>query len=147
MRALVIILFFVCASASAQTTFILIRHAEKDNAANDPGLSKEGEERAQSLIKMFEQQKIDAIYSTNFNRTKNTVKPLADAQGITIQVYEKEPDVSKITSGTVVICGHSNTIPALANKLLGTDEFKTFGDSDYHNMLIISGKSVLHMRY
>jgi 2,3-bisphosphoglycerate-dependent phosphoglycerate mutase len=146
MKRLFPLLIFFCASASAQTTFILIRHAEKENTANDPGLSKEGEERAQALVKMFGQQKIDAIYSTNFSRTKNTVKPIADAKGITIQIYEKEPAINKLT-GTVVICGHSNTIPALANKLIGKDQFKTFEDSDYGNILIITGNSVTHLRF
>lgn len=146
LNKVLVLLLFVCASASAQTTFILVRHAEKESGANDPGLSQEGQQRALALVKILEKQKIDAIYSTNYNRTKNTVKPLADAKGIAIQTYEKEPDVTKMT-GTVVICGHSNTIPALANKLLGKEQFKTFEDSDYGNLLIINGSSVTHLRY
>ena len=97
-------------------------------------------------MKLLEQQKIDAIYSTNFNRTRNTVKPLADAKGVSIQIYGQEPDLSRLT-GTVVICGHSNTIPALANKLLGKEQFKNFEDSDYGNILIIRGDAVTHLRY
>jgi 2,3-bisphosphoglycerate-dependent phosphoglycerate mutase len=146
MKNLLILLIFVCASASAQTTFILVRHAEKESGAADPMLSKEGEARAQSLVRLLDKQKVDAIYSTNFNRTKNTVKPLADAKGISVQIYEKDPDVGKM-SGTVVICGHSNTIPALANKLLGKEQFKTFEDSDYGNILIIHEGSVTLLRY
>lgn len=141
---LALVLIFICASASAQT-FILVRHAEKESG-NDPVLTKEGTERAQSLVRLFKEQKIDAIYSTNFNRTKSTVKPLADAKGVTIQTYEKEPALDNV-KGTVVICGHSNTIPALANKLLGKEQFKTFDDSDYGNILIINGSSVTHLRY
>jgi len=146
MRSLAIVFCFVCASTFAQTTFILVRHAEKESGTNDPGLSTEGQQRAIALAKILEQQRVNAIYSTNFNRTKSTVKPLADAKGIGIQTYDKEPDLSKV-SGTVVICGHSNTIPALANKLLGKDQFKNFEDSDYGNILIIHGSSVTHLRY
>ena len=146
MRLLTIVLCFVCASSFAQTTFILVRHAEKESSTNDPGLSPEGQQRAIALTKILEQQKIDAIYSTNFNRTKNTVKPLAEAKGISIQIYDKEPDISKMT-GVVVICGHSNTIPALANRLLGKEEFRNFADNDYGNLLIINGSSVTHLRY
>jgi len=149
MRVLLFALIIVCASASAQTTFILVRHAEKESAANDPGLSAAGQQRALALAKILEQQKVDAIWSTNFNRTRSTVKPLADAKAISIQTYEKEPDIDKLqkAGGTVVICGHSNTIPALANKLLGKQQFTTFADDDYGNLLIINGTSVTHLRY
>src|SRR3954466_13054739 len=113
MRLILVLLVFVCASASAQTTFILVRHAEKEVGSTDPSLSPAGQQRALALTRILEQQKVDAIYSTNFNRTKDTVKPLADTKGITIQTYEKEPDIDRLqkTGGTVVICGHSNTIP------------------------------------
>src|SRR4051812_23301146 len=107
MRALVVVLIFFCSTAFAQTTFILVRHAEKEaNAADpkNPNLTKEGEERAKRLSSMLEKQNVDAIYSTNFNRTKNTVKPLADAKGLTIRV--EEPDLPSL-KGTIVICGHS----------------------------------------
>jgi hypothetical protein len=49
--------------------------------------------------------------------------------------------------GTVVICGHSNTIPALANILIGKEQYKTFDDSDYGNLLIIKDGTVTHLRY
>jgi 2,3-bisphosphoglycerate-dependent phosphoglycerate mutase len=150
MRSLFVVLFiFVCASTSAQTTFILVRHAEKESTANDPGLSAAGQQRALALARILEQQKVDAIYSTNFNRTRNTVKPLADAKGISIQTYEKEPDIAELqkSGGTIVVCGHSNTIPALANKLLGKQQFANFADDDYGNLLIINGTSVTQLRY
>lgn len=143
MRALLIVLVFVSASVKAQT-FILVRHAEKEATGTDPNLTKEGEARALSLAKLLEMQKIDAIYSTNFNRTKNTVKPLADAKGLTIRT--DEPDLSSL-KGTIVICGHSNTIPQLANKLIGKEEFKNFDDKDFGNILIIKDGSVTHLRY
>lgn len=143
---LLAILIFVCASASAQTTYILVRHAEKEDVAKDPGLSAGGQERAKRLAAMLSSQQIDAIYSTNFNRTKNTVKPLADAKGLQITTYEKQPDVAAM-KGTVVICGHSNTIPALANILIGKEQYKTFEDSDYGNILIIKDGTVTHLRY
>src|ERR1044071_4322900 len=107
MRILLVLLLFVGASSFAQTTFILVRHAEKESVANDPGLSPAGQERAKRLVAILEKQNIDAIYSTNFNRTKNTVKPLADAKGLQITTYDKQPDVTGM-KGTVVICGHSN---------------------------------------
>lgn len=155
---LIICAFFVmvCAEAFAQTTFILVRHAEKEGTGKDPVLTKEGEERSRALVQLFDKQKIDAIMSTNFNRTRNTVEPIAKAKGINTQIYGSmnEPDVVKLidAGGTVLICGHSNTIPALANLLLGKNQFANYEDSDYGNILIITtsaiGKAtVTHLKY
>ncbi len=148
MRKLLVLLLLlvVISEVKAQTTFILIRHAEKEATGTDPHLTKEGEERAKRLASMLEQQHIDAIYSTNYNRTKSTVKPLADAKGIQIQIYDKQPDIANL-GGTVVIVGHSNTIPALANLLIGKEQFKAFDDHDFGNLLIIKDGSVTHLRY
>ena len=147
MRSIVFfVLLFACASSYAQTTFILIRHAEKEATGTDPNLTKEGEERAKKLVSMLEKQHVDEIYSTNFNRTKNTVKPLAEAKGLQVKTYDKQPDVANL-KGTIVIVGHSNTIPALANQLIGKDQFKNFDDTDFGNILIIKDGSVTHLRY
>ncbi len=127
------------------TTFILTRHAEKGNdGTKDPDLSAVGTERAQSLMNLLQKTKVDAIYSTNYKRTRNTVAPLAQAKKITAEVYEsfkgEEIDemLRKYSGGTIVIAGHSNDIPWMANYLIGKEEFKTFDDTDYHNLLVIS---------
>ncbi|HMJ67559.1 MAG TPA: phosphoglycerate mutase family protein [Cyclobacteriaceae bacterium] len=161
MKKFLYVLVFLCGSAYAQsevTTFILVRHAEKETAAagdKDPMLSKEGQDRAQQLLQKLEKQKIDAVYSTNYNRTKNTVKPVAEAKNVTIQTYESlkfDELVAKYKGGTVLICGHSNTIPGFANSLLGNKQFANYDDSDYGNLLIVTvtavGKgNVTHLRY
>lgn len=160
MKKLLVLFLFVYAGAYAQsdvTTFVLVRHAEKESG-NDPVLTAEGKQRALNLQKILDKQKINAVLSTNFNRTKNTVQPLAEAKGITVQTYEslKQPQleelISKNKGGVVLICGHSNTTPALANLLLGSDQFKAWDDSDYGNILIVAvtavGKgTVTHLRY
>ena len=165
MKKLLYLVLFVCANAYAQsdvTTFILVRHAEKETAASqdqmmskDPNLSKEGQERAQALARLLDKQKVDAIFSTNYQRTKNTVAPLAQAKGITVQTYESlklDELVAKHKGGTVLICGHSNTVPGFANTLLGNKQFANYEDSDYGNVLIVTvtalGKgNVTHLRY
>jgi 2,3-bisphosphoglycerate-dependent phosphoglycerate mutase len=144
-------LFFVALgfnvySQSTITTYILLRHAEKgDDGTKDPDLSPAGKMRAEALVKTLAKQKIDAIYSTPLKRTRNTVAPLGAAKGLTVQDYNAANlaeviNVSqKFKGGTVVICGHSNTTPALLNLIAGkNDEFKTFDDADYANLIIVS---------
>ena len=156
------ILLFVSTLTYAQetTTFILVRHAEKAvDGTKDPALTHEGEVRAQHLLELFDKAEITAIYSTNLKRTRMTVAPLALAKNLEIQPYEwKSPKalLNKIleanTGGTVVISGHSNTTPILANFLLGNTRFEQFEDDDYGNLIVITTTKVgtgklLYLRY
>lgn len=135
------------------TTFILVRHAEKEaNAATmqggvqnkDPELSEVGKARALRLADMLQRQEIAAIYSTNYKRTLNTVNPLAEKMGLKIQQYEpfKEEAILKMLEEhkgkTIVVVGHSNNIPSIANFLLGTKQFGDYDESYYENLLVVN---------
>lgn len=124
------------------TTIILIRHAEKMNdGTKDPALTEKGRARADSLVAILGSQKIDAIYSTAYVRTRSSVTPLAQAKGLAIQSYDAsnlnylDKILSQHAGGTVVVCGHSNTIPAAANYLVG-GSLKNFEDQEYSAILI-----------
>lgn len=148
MKYLWIVLFLFhqpLAKAQAVTTFILIRHAEKVNDGTpDPELTEEGVTRANSLVTLLKETHVDAIYSTAFKRTTNTVIPLSQAKNIPIQNYEafKGDEIDKMLKnypgGTIAVVGHSNNIPWIANYLIGKETYKTFDDSDYDNVLIVT---------
>ncbi len=151
MKNILIILILVLGATgvSAQkktiTTFILVRHAEKlKDGTNDPDLSPQGIERANRLAEMLKEIQVDAIYSTNFKRTKNTVLPFAEFKGLEIKSYEalKTEDIERMLQkhkgGTILISGHSNTTPWVANLLTGTEKYTDFDDSDYGNVLIVT---------
>jgi broad specificity phosphatase PhoE len=149
MRVL-LILWFACNSITAfpqkkLTTFILIRHAEKvADGSKNPDLSEEGKKRAMNLVAIFKNTSIDAILSTTFLRTESTVKPLANAKSLEVKHYDalKTSVVDSLLRAckgkAIVLCGHSNTIPRIANYLTGTDSYKDFLDSDYGNIMIIT---------
>jgi len=127
------------------TTFILIRHAEKgDDGTKDPDLTDKGRIRAESLVNLLENTKIDAIYSTSLKRTKNTVAPLSKVKNIAVQRYEafkgEEIDtmIKQYKGGTIIIVGHSNNIPWIANYLTGNETYRNFEDSDYENVFVVS---------
>lgn len=129
----------------AITTFILVRHAEKANdGTNDPDLTDQGRSRAKELVALLGETKIDAVYSTPYKRTRNTVFPLASSKNLTLLDYTPMKDeamdqlLEKYRGGTIVICGHSNTTPWIANYFLGRDEFPSFEDSDYDNILLLT---------
>jgi 2,3-bisphosphoglycerate-dependent phosphoglycerate mutase len=127
------------------TTFILVRHAEKaSDGTSDPPLTEDGAARAQKLSVIFKEEKIDAIYSTGYKRTRSTVEPLAETKKLEVQIYQpNKPEpitemLSKHRGGTVVISGHSNTIPWTANFLTGKESIQNFADDDFDNLLIVS---------
>lgn len=133
------------AQTSSLTTFVLVRHAEKSTeAGDDPDLKPEGVERARRLAALLANTDVDAVYSTRFKRTKNTVTPVALAKGKEVQVYESmKPEfvdqlIAKHAGKTVVVAGHSNTIPQIANLLLGKDQFQNFPDTEYGNILVVT---------
>jgi len=131
------------------TTFILVRHAEKgDDDPRDPSLSAEGEARAQKLAQVLADQNITAIYSTPFKRTKSTAEPLAKSKRLTVETYDFRSQtylqdmLKKHKGGTILIAGHSNTTPMVANLLIGSETFEQLDESEYSKIFIITVSSV-----
>src|SRR5688572_4009292 len=143
------------------TTFILIRHAEKDltQSTNDPDLSAEGKNRAVKLNELLKKTSIQAIYSTPFKRTQQTVATVAQEKGITVGTYqankmdEIDAMIKQHAGGTVLLSGHSNTVPVILNYLIGEEKYKVLDDGDYGNVIVVSvterGKNakVVWLRY
>ncbi len=131
-------------------TVILLRHAEKDvsegaDTAN-PELSAAGNLRAQKLVEIINKYQPDAIYSSNYLRTRATVRPLARKRRMMTQIYDPR-NLNQmrdlIVSGKIkriVVVGHSNTTPALANMLIKQDKYKNLAESEYDKIWIIKIK-------
>ena len=73
--------------ANATTTFLVVRHAERDG--NLDKLTKNGEQRSQILASVGRAFNVHVIYSTDTERTKGTAKPLATTSDIKIRSYKK----------------------------------------------------------
>ncbi len=67
------------------TTFVLIRHAERDPGA-DPPLNAEGQVRARALRDALIENGVTAIYCTDLLRNRQTVQALADELGLTLNL-------------------------------------------------------------
>ena len=140
-----ILLLSSCIPSIAQetTTLIFTRHAEKlDDGTRDPDLSKEGYERAQKIASLLEKVGLTAIYSTDYKRTRNTVKPIADQKELGITIYDPRDDkfimeiLNSEKGGTVLISGHSNTIPTMINQVAQTN-YPNFSEEEYDNLIIV----------
>lgn len=128
--------------SQVEGTVILVRHAEKQKEGKDPELSEEGRQRSEKLKFTLGKMDLDAVFSTDFKRTRATIGPVAEDKGIKLQSYSPTDrqfilDYLKANPGdAVLISGHSNTIPGLYN-FLANDSISDFDDSDYSNLIII----------
>ncbi len=126
------------------TTIILIRHAEKVDDSRDPDLSDQGLKRADALSSLLKNAEIDAIYSTDYKRTRTTVGPLALVTGHEVQTYDpRDADfIQKIYNNnigkTVVVSGHSNTTPYAVNKLIGENKYENLEHDEFGTIFIVS---------
>jgi len=130
-------------------SIFLFRHAEKQqNAGRNPHLTEQGNNRANNIAQQLKDKNISAIYSTDYFRTMETVKPLSNLLGIAITNYDPRDllnfakTISKL-EGNIVVVGHSNTTPALIN-LLGGNKNIVIEDSEYSDLfqLIYSKNSI-----
>ncbi len=141
------------------TTFILSRHAETTGAGTDPVLSTDGQTRADELARVLKNVPLQAVYATNYNRTKQTAQPTATDKTLTVQLYDalnQGPFVDNVLSAykgqTVLVLGHSNTVPALLNLLTGANTWTQIPDTQYDNLYVVTvskkGKAkVVHLKY
>ncbi|HEU0051831.1 MAG TPA: histidine phosphatase family protein [Longimicrobium sp.] len=136
------------AQQAAPTVVIVVRHAERDQG-NDPGLTAAGSARAQALAADLKDAGVAAIYSTQFRRTVDTGKPLADALGQQVNVLPIDPAqaaaypaalaadiLAKHRGHTVVVVGHSNTVPQIVKALSGVT-VPEISDTEYDHMFIV----------
>ena len=152
------------------TTVFLVRHAERaEEPRQDPPLTEKGTARSQDLARLLSSAGIKAIFTSQYARTKLTAEPLAKQLGITAtaqtlklntsnprQIAEEstKETVDKIMSnagGSVLVVGHSNSIPDVI-KMLGGDVTPTIDEKTFNDLFIVTvyakGKAkVTHLKY
>ena len=108
----------------------------------NPHLNEKGIERSLLWNGYFENKEVNSIYSTNYNRTIETVLPISIAKGIKPIIYSAsninyESFLKKEKGNTVLVVGHSNTIPGFVNKLIEGDYYKQINDTVNSNLYIV----------
>jgi len=124
------------------STVYLVRHAEKgENDTADPPLSEAGKVRARSLVPVLRDIGVTHLHSTDFQRTRQTLAPLAEATGLTVEIYDPRDLAAfaerlRKTPGVHVVAGHSNTTPELV-RLLGGDPRSDIDESEFDRLYIV----------
>lgn len=137
---------FAGAAAAQDKTIILVRHAEKgiDTEQNgDPPLSEAGSERAKRFAKRIAGLRPGAFYASEYKRTKETIDPIARKRGKAVETYDTRGlrdlvnNVMASKIKRIVIAGHSNTIPMIANELINKKLFRDMDESEFAVIWII----------
>jgi broad specificity phosphatase PhoE len=145
------------------TTIYLLRHAEKaaDGTA-DPGISDAGRERTKAWGEYFKDKKIKSYYSTKYKRAVETASwtgtytlPNPGVPGTTTSLNLRNYDpmtfslndvAQKHKAESIVIVGHSNTIPTLVNNFIGDRKYPDMQENEFGNLYIIkiTGDKITH---
>lgn len=151
------------ARREADTVVLVVRHAEKSAPSGDVPLSAAGAARAQSLVAIGREAGVSAVITTQFQRTRQTGEPLATALGITPEVIDVKGGVGEHVAGiaaairaryagrTVLVVGHSNTVPAIVTAL-GGPKLPDICDDLYDDLFTVVMSSdgparVVHAKY
>jgi len=125
----------------------ILRHAEKTaEPANDPVLTPEGEVRAEELKDYFKEKKINALFSTQRQRTIATATPLSKSKDLQIQYYGNDTlpkflqQVIRLKKNAVIV-GHSNTSVVMLGHFNLPYTVKYIPEDDYDNLFIIKVKN------
>lgn len=151
------------AGAMAATTVIVVRHAEKlhEPQNRDPALSDAGIERVAALGVLLLDVPLDAVYSSDYQRTRGTAEPLARRSGVEVRLHDPRDSVglaARITrehaGETVLIAGHSNTVPMML-AALGVEDPPALTEQEYDSCFVVvlpddgsdAAPTMLRLRY
>lgn len=142
-------------SSAADTTFFVVRHAERADQTEGTHLSADGTQRAQQLMQTLQHLHIDAIFHTDRIRSKETAQPLAQKLSITPTVYS-DPTltwlnqiVTSQAGKRTLIVAHSDTVHKIVNGLSGKNEPEIGQRFDILYVVVISDnqRSTVRLTY
>jgi len=141
------------ALSGAETVVVVVRHAERADEPgareDDPDLSASGHARAEALAKALADARIGVIYTTERRRTVQTAEPVARRFGLSIRdgTIEARDGAgygaellarlrTEHRGETVLVVGHSNTVPGIVGALSGYD-IPEIDDAEYDRVYIV----------
>jgi len=132
------------AQMAEPVTVFVVRHAEKGPDNPDPSLTEVGQARARSLNEMLKDAGVSKVFVSQFKRTQETGKPLADRLGLPLTTIDARDvaglvgTLKALPAGTrALVVSHSNLVPAIVKGLTGQDVGE-LTDEDYDRIYLAS---------
>ena len=138
-------LSLVAALPAMAQTVVIVRHAETADASADPLLSEAGQARARALVTELADAHPSLILTSPLQRTILTAAPTAEYHSAPSEVVSLEgggaahiaATVARVRAmpedATVLIVGHSNTVPLIA-RALGYAEAADMPECEYDRL-------------
>ncbi|HLT35813.1 MAG TPA: histidine phosphatase family protein [Enhygromyxa sp.] len=140
----------------------IVRHAEKqpvpehasEAERKDPPLSQLGQLRAIGLAEDIPVREIEAVYVTNTKRCRDTASAVLALNGVKPIIYPPKDvlglaeRIRRRRGQSVLVVGHSNTIPPLIAEL-GVDELVLIPEDQYGDLWVVTltgDKATLEVR-
>jgi phosphohistidine phosphatase SixA len=151
--SLLILALTACVSRQPAPTIpniYVMRHLHTPKGMKDPDLTIEGREHADALARWLSHDPPSAIYISTTKRSAQTAAPTARRFGVTPQTYDpaNTPDlIGRVLQekGTVLVVGHSNTVPDIVAGLGGTRP-SDLAHEDFGDIWHVQGASRLTTR-
>ena len=136
------------AAMAEPTAVYLVRHAEQSKEpAEDPALSPQGAVRAADLARALGRSGVTRIVTSHLRRARETATVVSAGLGVEPQVFYAQQGhlaehvaetaaAIRQSTGTVLVVGHSNSIPMIASALSGTSVLP-FCESSYDIVLVL----------
>ena len=148
---LLLLVFQQTIAQSKTTTIYFIRHAEKADSSPNPELSEDGIKRSVRWTKLFEKTPIDVFYTTLTKRTQMTASTIATSKQKDMIFYDHakfsiQEIIAKHSGKTILVVGHSNTIPQQINAFLGKEVYPQINENEFGNLytITINGDKIEH---
>ena len=113
----------VATPPAPEPSYFVMRHLQKAEG-EDAGLTDEGRRCAAQLAEDLADSGISAVYVSTTRRARETAAPLASR--LDLQPSEYDPrntprliERVRAESGSVLVVGHSNTVPEIVERLGG----------------------------
>ena len=111
--------------AGPQPNLYVMRHLHTPAGVSDPDLTDEGQRTAMAVSDWFRRDPPDVIYVSSPKRAQQTAAPLATRLNLTPRIYDPKDTAALVAAvkaerGTVLVVGHSNTVPDIVEQLGGT---------------------------
>ncbi len=140
------------ALVAADTVIVVVRHAEKaTDDPRDPNLSETGVARAAALAKVLADYPLTSTFVTEYKRTLQTADPASREHHITPKVISSNKEKADVYSqrladmvrreyqgGTLLVVGHSNTVPAIVQALAGVQVPPIEEATEFNRIYIIT---------
>lgn len=120
-------LLAACATAAPQPAreeaYFVMRHLQK-GTGDDPGLTEEGRRCAEALAEDLAESGISTIFASRTRRAYETAAPVGNRLGVLPTPYDPRDTPALVAlirehQGSVLVVGHSNTVPEIVERLGG----------------------------